>query len=584
MFQRLLPAGGVRRALLAGGLLVAGGLGFAVLRGWELNLRPQDETDFTKPASVPSFEERQAQWAEADKARVAAALGPREEAEAATAERVRRLIVEMNAPDGATRERADLALRNLPVSAAPLVAAAYEEEGDAMDPEPRARLGRSVQMFQALSAIEERRRKYTDWLRSALLAAYNAYGDRSPAWDEAAKEFVILAAEPDWDEAHPAKVRTAMDRVLGAECRDPLVLFYALVLKSREPSADETVIVREAVAIGNAMSRSEYPFWIKVNAIARCAGTAEQLQRGMNQLAKVHVGGVRGEAARAFLGADPDERDAVPDPLLYEVARNAYWANSEHEIEMARFAEIFRKYETLAGPASHYLPLFKGSCYLQRANDRTMYTVRKPEHRVDFGAERRRHLEVAEQSLAQAHRMAPDDVSVALEIMKLKFEQGNDEEGEHWFRRVMALNPDHLQACQIRCDQLPGDERLEFVRELAKQQNYRGQLPFVLVDLHAQRADWSGEKETYFERPGVWEDVSAVYTGYLELFPKDVLVRSKYARYANRCRHWAEADRQFKILGDNPALRVFGSMTSYNYHRKKAARNASATLRQATGE
>jgi hypothetical protein len=53
-------------------------------------------------------------------------------------------------------------------------------------------------------------------------------------------------------------------------------------------------------------------------------------------------------------------------------------------------------------------------------------------------------------------------------------------------------------------------------------------------------------------------------------------VRSKYARYANRCRQWAEADRQFKILGDDPALRVFGSMTSYDYQRKKAARKLAA--------
>src|SRR5688572_29293884 len=256
MFKRLLPAGGIRRALLAGGVLAAAVLAFAAVRGWEFNLGPKDETDFTKPLPVPSFEERQAQWAEADRARVTAALGPRDEVEAATAERVRRLIAEMNAPDPATRERADLILRNLPVSAAPLVAAAYEEEGEAMDPEPRARLAQSVQMFRALAAIDERRRKYTEWLRSALLGAYNAFGDRSPAWDEPAKRFIILAAEPEWNEAHAEKVRTAMEQVLAADCPDPLVAFYALVLRSRDPSADETAIVREAVAIGEAMGRS----------------------------------------------------------------------------------------------------------------------------------------------------------------------------------------------------------------------------------------------------------------------------------------------------------------------------------------
>lgn len=80
----------------------------------------------------------------------------------------------------------------------------------------------------------------------------------------------------------------------------------------------------------------------------------------------------------------------------------------------------------------------------------------------------------------------------------------------------------------------------------------------------------------YWEQPGVWDDVRGVFGGYLEHFPGDVVARSKYAKHANRCRQWAEADRQFKILGDDPALRIFGSMTSYNYHRKKAARNLAA--------
>jgi hypothetical protein len=363
MFKQLLPAGAIRRALLAGGLLVAAVLGVAMWRGWEPSLAPKDATDFSRPSlSVPSFEERQAQWAEADKARVAAALGGRGDAEAATAERVQRLLAELNAPDPATRERADVTLRNLPVSAASLVAAAYEQDGASMDPEPRARLAQSVQMFRALPAIEERRRRHTAWLRSALLAAYNASGETSPAWDEAAKRFIILAAEPDWDEAHAAKVRAAMEEVAAAQCRDPLVMFYAVVLKSRDPSADETGLVREAVALGGAMSGSEYPFWIKVNVIARCAGTAEELQRGMSEMAKVHVGRVNGDAARAFLNADLDERVGVPDRLLYEVARNAYWAHGEQEIQMGRFAEIYGKYEKLAaGGESHYLPLFKGT-------------------------------------------------------------------------------------------------------------------------------------------------------------------------------------------------------------------------------
>ena len=80
----------------------------------------------------------------------------------------------------------------------------------------------------------------------------------------------------------------------------------------------------------------------------------------------------------------------------------------------------------------------------------------------------------------------------------------------------------------------------------------------------------------YWRQSEVWKDVKKVYETYLDFYPGAIPDRSYFALLANRCGQWAEADRQFKLLGDRPALKVFGSVASYDYQRKKAARNAAA--------
>ena len=578
MNRWIAPAGAVRRIALAVGVVIVAVLAVAMMRGWDVfDFGPAQTTDFTKPLESP-LEAQQARAAAETAEAVAAAQGQRREADIVTAERVQRLIAEMSAADAATRERADVALRNLPVRAAPLVEAAYERDKDSFDPEPRARLEQSVSMFRALAAVERRRRERVEWVRQALLTAYGELGEHDPTWDAAARRVLVLAAESEWDAEQEVAIAAALSEADRAGCKDPLVMFHKVLADNRDPSSDETLVIGDAMKVAEAMQRSEYPFWIKVHVTARCAGIVDELQRDVFEPSKVHTRFIKLGAAGAFMAtADVSEAAGMPDALLYDVARVAYRAEPDLGTSMERFQRVYRQYERLAGANAPLLPLFKGVCHLERADEYPNYTRRADQGHVEEAeAYRRRHLETAEQSLKLAVERAPESPLVALQMMKLHLKLGNAEQIEKWYQRAMSLYPDYLDACWTRIWAMDADARLDFARELLRQQNYRGQLPFVLVDLHASRADWSGEKETYFEQPGVWDDIRAVYSGYLDLFPKDVLVRSKYARYANRCRQYAEADRQFKILGENPALRVFGSMTSYNYHRKKAARNAGA--------
>src|SRR4051794_32058007 len=78
-----------------------------------------------------------------------------EKEEAQLKSRVERIIAEMSDPNASVRDRADLKLQNLPLQAYPLVTAIYARDKDALDPESKSRIDNSIEMFKALSSLEE---------------------------------------------------------------------------------------------------------------------------------------------------------------------------------------------------------------------------------------------------------------------------------------------------------------------------------------------------------------------------------------------------------------------------------------------
>jgi len=130
-------------------------------------------------------------------------------------------------------------------------------------------------------------------------------------------------------------------------------------------------------------------------------------------------------------------------------------------------------------------------------------------------------------------------------------------------------------------EHMPAEEKLDFARQCMAGRNWRGRLAFILLEAHLMLSNQADDKIQYLRQPEVWKDIRQVYETQLELFPQAVFDRSYYALMANQCGKWAEADRQFKMLGDKPDLKVFVSMASYNYQRKKAAKNLGAGAKDA---
>jgi hypothetical protein len=205
-------------------------------------------------------------------------------------------------------------------------------------------------------------------------------------------------------------------------------------------------------------------------------------------------------------------------------------------------------------------------------------------------------LQKAEKALTRAWRLDPKNGDAAATMLTVELGQGKGRSTmEKWYRRAMRADPNNYTAASRKLYYLEpkwhGDEKsmLEFGRECLETRNWKGRLPFILIEAHlklshyplAEKGKLAGytrqPKPEYFQRPGVWKDVRAVYGAYLQLYPKAVPERSVYARLACWSGQWDEAHRQFKILGDSPRLVVFGGKQQYEKLRKEAEEKAGGT-------
>jgi hypothetical protein len=159
---------------------------------------------------------------------------------------------------------------------------------------------------------------------------------------------------------------------------------------------------------------------------------------------------------------------------------------------------------------------------------------------------------------------------------------GSRPEVERWFARAMEADPDSLEACTRKLAFLSPrwygnpDEMITFGRECLLTENWRGGIPMLLAVAHRAAADASGDVKTYYARPAVWDDLSAVYEGQLVNFPDDIKRRSEFIIVAARAEKWDVVRAQFEVLGDRGDLATFGGKATMEYYRDKGIRRGHA--------
>jgi len=475
--------------------------------------------------------------------------------------RVEQIIAELSDRKQAVREKADVKLRNLPLPAYPIVTTIYAREKEALGAEAQSRIDSSIEMFKALAAIDQREHQYWAWMKTNLLQAYDHGSSRDKKWDQPAREAIALATTWSPDAAQSERMRVCFAKAFEAGCDDPLFLYHYANFYSSQGGADERKTldyIREAVT--RASDSDTYPAWVKCLIACRMDAIFQQrLDLKNTEMARADAKFV--DAFEFFEEINPQEN--LPDRLLYEMADVI--SRESGAVGAKYWYEKVAKPFALCASEPVYLQILKARCDALDANNR------------DDGADQLRdqRLASAQAAMEKAYAMDRQLSIIPGEMLRiLVMRWTNRDEIEKWFQRALAVNPDDFQACTIMLEALPDKEKLDFGRKCLAGQNWRGRIPIILALAHEAVGDAVNDKNAYWQQPQVWNDIKEVYETYLALYSDSVEDRSNYAMLANRCRRWDQADRQFTILGEKPSLRVFGSMTSYNYQRKKAAKNA----------
>jgi hypothetical protein len=140
-----------------------------------------------------------------------------------------------------------------------------------------------------------------------------------------------------------------------------------------------------------------------------------------------------------------------------------------------------------------------------------------PQGWKDFAA----RLDVAAAALIRSYELDPGDPAPATEMLIVVRGQQHDRiEMEQWYRRAMDADPDDADAAAQKLEFLKpkwgGDaaDMVPFGRACLAQGNWRTRIPTVLALPHQELADVGGDP-AYWLSPGVWDDLRAVYGGYL---------------------------------------------------------------------
>ena len=507
---------------------------------------------------------------------------------AAVAERVKQLVPRLDDPSAQVREDAEVALCMLPPEALPALEEASKR--DDLSPEASARvgqiLGRQKRWIPARLRRAAQLRAEWKWHEESALRDYRAVGKHNAAWDALAEDAIRKFVVPP-DFAEQGAARAALDKAISAGCDDPLLLY----LHARRIELDDNLdpgrldeLYQRAVI---AMEKSKYSPYRKCVAIIRF------------YYCKWEYEGAKAKSSPKPTGHLPPDVVDMMCQHLHEAQRLWPQAVTEPGAPIRDILEIghqiLRAYSTLPGdwkvvldhviaPLEQTFPdrvevqAFKGRFYEQYA------WLVLPNHSQANASEEqlrlmRERLEIAKQILQKAWERDPTQSEPPTLMLALVMSLHEGREAEDlWFNRAMDADPDNKDACDRMLWALDpykwpdGDQQqmLAFARKCFDGQNWYARIPWLLVDAHDVLAKESGDEDEYYGQPAVWQDLRRVYDPYLRVSPDDAATRSRFAYFACRCRQWAEARRQFDLLGDNAVAYMFDGEERMQEYRRMA--------------
>lgn len=422
-----------------------------------------------------------------------------------------------------------------------------------------------------------------NWNKRTLREAYEKAGTKDPKWDadacEALDVTALLWSHPlDLAGNEEDRILASCEKAFRAGCRDPLILYVRARMKYAITDTPYQQVATMHVEAAQGMREAKYPAVRRAYAIMRGANYRWNMVRNKTDVLKKEVQDLIDAACEAM----PDLlRDAdMPADQKIDFLEGLVSALANVMGDRGAAYEKLRPAFEAALPASSNIGLVtKGSVYVSWAWDARgggyANTV------TDDGWKKmKERLAVAKEALEEAYKIDPHTPDAALAMFSVELGQGNGRESmEVWWKRAMEADPDCFRACGHKLYYLEPkwygsrEEMVAFGHQCLETGNWPARLPFILVDAHLKASGYE-DSGAYFAQPEVWKDIQAVYVPYLEKFPERHHDRSTYAKIACWAGQWKVADEQFKKLGNNARMNVFGRRANYNKMKQDAAAKA----------
>jgi hypothetical protein len=436
---------------------------------------------------------------------------------------VERLLSRLSAADVAERERALVDIEGLPYRDLPLLESAATRP--ALPPVAAEPLVGVMPRIRSRDKLARRRAHARDgsaaFYERQAMAEYAAGGHTNPKWDAAAQTFLHLATvryalhRRAAVDADLAEANRQLQLATTAGCDDPTVLACAGQL-TVDIGGQAGIASDYFTRADHATGRGPLFGLITDSHILRPLASLSYAARGP-LIPQITARLCDMTARYRQLLAVP----GLPPAVAIAGARDFFERLSGvHYTFGPNVAEVYEPLSRVVPADDPRFLATKGWVYTEwawEARGGGYASSVTPQGRKDFAA----RLDVAAAALIRSYELDPGDPAPATEMLIVVRGQQHDRiEMEQWYRRAMDADPDDADAAAQKLEFLKpkwgGDaaDMVPFGRACLAQGNWRTRIPTVLALPHQELADVGGDP-AYWLSPGVWDDLRAVYGGYL---------------------------------------------------------------------
>jgi hypothetical protein len=381
------------------------------------------------------------------------------------------------------------------------------------------------------------------WNRRTLTGAYLDIGQRHASWDAAAIQALDSFARIRAQISNPAEMGQFTNLVrmaVNQGCPDPLLLYLNLRVQHGLPGELNAAGAEAYRALGETFLRSGYPAIRRFYASLRAA-QAWQYTHGYHSNTIPILSHFRRGAFHHL--SDVLRDHTVPIEEVTEATRELLQVIERHPPQETDMLPVLEDALQTRWPEHPVALAIRGRMKIRLAwiarGGGFAHTV-SPEGWRQF----KHHLEAAEQLLETSWSLQPSQFEVAFDMMRVELGQGRGlPRLDTWFQRAITLDPLSWDAYREKLWYLmprwhgSAPQALAFGRSCLPITNSLPTLPLILVEAHRFLSHElpESERDSYWTRPGVWEDVHLAYQTLFQQYPEVLSYRHWYARDAHRC-------------------------------------------------